>query len=143
MAVQITSAMTDIKLVAGNGRPTVQNFNAAGPDVPLALGAQHVLRVMSGGEATVTLRELEVMMFLSVYVDKERLGATLLLTSSWSLDSVSAVLRSALSLGMETESRGSMRAALHYIASFVRNARLTAPDEFTFYRPVSLQALPN
>ena len=49
MAVQITSAMTDIKLAAGNGRPTVQNFNASGPDVPLALGAHHVLRLMSGG----------------------------------------------------------------------------------------------
>ena len=45
MAVQITSAMTDIKLVAGNGRPTVQNFNASGPGtllVPL-FGRVHVL----------------------------------------------------------------------------------------------------
>ena len=142
MAVQITSSMTELKLVSGNGRPTAANFTAAGPDVPLALGAGHVLRAMSGGETTVTLRELEVAMFLAVYVDRERVGDTVLISSAWSLDSISAVFKSALQLGMETESRGSMRAALHYLVAFVREARLSSPDEFTFYRAMSFQALP-
>ena len=117
MAVQITSSMTELKLVSGNGRPTAANFTAAGPDVPLALGAGHVLRAMSGGETTVTLHELEVAMFLAVYVDRERVGDTVLVSSAWSLDSISAVFKSALQLGMETESRGSMRAALHYFVA--------------------------
>ena len=52
--------MTDLRLSAGNGRPTLANFNASGPDVPLDLGQAHVLCLMSGGATTVTLRELEV-----------------------------------------------------------------------------------
>ena len=77
MAINVTSAMVDLKLKAGNGRPTVQNFNASGPDVLLALGAHHVLTAMSGGEDTVTLRELEVAIILAAYVDKERVGSAL------------------------------------------------------------------
>ena len=86
MAITVTTAMVDLKLKAGNARPTVQNFNASGPAVPLALGAHHVLTAMSGGEDTVTLRELEVAMFLAAYVDKERVGSALVVSTAWSLE---------------------------------------------------------
>ena len=142
MAAPPNANMTELKLVSGNGRPTAANMTAAGPDVPLALGAAHVLRSMSGGEATVTLRELEVAIFLSVYVDKERLGAQQVLSVSLSLEFISAVIRSALVLGMDTDSRGSMKEALHYMVSFIRHARIMSPDDFTLYRSTSLQALP-
>ena len=142
MAVAPTSAMVDLRLQAGNGRPTAQNLTASGPDIPLALGAAHVLRLMSGGQDKVTLRELEVAMFLATYVDKERLGALQLTSVMWSLDSISAVIRSALLLGMETHSRGSMKAALHYMVSFIREVRVTNEDEFTFYRSVTFHNLP-
>ena len=84
MAAPPNANMTELKLSHGNGRPTAANITASGPDVPLALGANHVLRSMSGGEATVTLRELEVAMFLSLYVDKERLGDQQVLSVSLS-----------------------------------------------------------
>ena len=133
MAAPLNANATDLKLVAGNGRPTVANITASGPDVPLALNANHVLRTMSGGDATVTLRELEVAMFLSVYIDRERIGDLRFLSMSWSLDAISAVIRTAVVKGMETESRGSMRAALHCMVSFIRDARLSSPDDFTYY----------
>ena len=142
MAVVPTSAMTDLRLSAGNGRPTLANFNASGPDVPLDLGQAHVLCLMSGGATTVTLRELEVAVTAAVFVDREQLGDQRLQLVSWSLPTISAVISSALVLGMETESRGSMRAALHYFVAFVRSQRRAHPGEFTFSRASAFYPLP-
>ena len=142
MAANPTPAMVDLRLSAGNGRPTQQNFTASGPDVPLDLGQAHVLCLMSGGETTVTLRELEVAITAAVFIDREKLGATRLQLVSWSLPSISAVIHSALVLGMETDSRGSMRAALHYLVSFIRDKRRAHAAEFTFSRASAFHALP-
>ena len=142
MAANPTPAMVDLQLSAGNGRPTQQNFTASGPDIPLDLGPDHVLRRMSGGAATVTLRELEVAVTAAVFVDREALGSTRLQLVAWSLPTIAAVFRSALVLGMETESRGSMRAALHYFVAFVRDQRRAHPVEFTFSDATAFQPLP-
>ena len=101
-----------------------------------------MLRSMSDGETTVTWRELEVAVTAAVFVDRESLGANHLMLVAWSLPTISAVLTSALTLGMDTESRGSMRAALHYFVAFVREQRRSSPDEFTFSRPASFKTLP-
>ena len=137
-----TVAMTSLKLAAGNGRPTAQNFAASEPDVPLELGAANVLCLMSGGETKVTLRELEVAITTAVYMDREKLGSLSLLMQCWALPSISAVIHSALEQGLETSSRGSMRAALHYLVSFIREKRRSAPDDFTFSRVSSFMPLP-
>ena len=134
--------MIDLRLSEGNGRETTQNFNASGPDIPLVLGQAHVLSLMSGGATTVTLRELEVAVTAAVFVDREQLGSTPVQLISWSLPSITAVIRSALMLGMETGSRGSMRAALHYFVSFVRVQRRDHPQEFTFSRASAFHQLP-
>ena len=44
---------------------------------------------------------------------------------------------------METASRGSMRAALHYFVSFIIEKRRSSPDEFTFHRASAFLALPH
>ena len=64
--------MVDLRLSAGNGRPTQQNFTAPGPDIPLDLGQAHVLSLMSGGATSVTLRELEVAVTAAVFIDSTR-----------------------------------------------------------------------
>ena len=87
-----------------------------------------MLSLMSGGATTVTLRELEVAVTAAVFVDREQLGSTPVQLISWSLPSITAVIRSALMLGMETGSRGSRRAALHYFVSFVRVQRRDHPQ---------------
>ena len=142
MAAVPTPAMIDLRLSAGNGRETAANFAASGPDIPLVLGQAHVLSLMSGGATSVTLRELEVAVTAAVFVDREQLGATQLQLVCWSLSSIQAVIRSALMLGMDTEPRGSMRAALHYFVSFVREQRRDHPQEFTFSRASAFHPLP-
>ena len=142
MASAPTPAMVDLRLVEGNGQPTAANISKSAPDVPLELGGAHVLRKMSDGDTTVTWRELEVAVTAAVFVDRESLGANHLMLVAWSLPTISAVLTSALTLGMDTESRGSMRAALHYFVAFVREQRRSSPAEFTFSRPASFKTLP-
>lgn len=92
MAVAPTSAMTDLRLSEGNGRPTLANFNGSGPDIPLDLGQAHALCLMSGGATTVTLRELEVAVTAAVFIDREQLGDLRVQLISWSLPSISADL---------------------------------------------------
>ena len=142
MAANPTPAMVDLRLSAGNGRPTQQNFTASGPDIPLDLGQAHVLSLMSGGATSVTLRELEVAVAAAVFIDRDTLGATQLQSVSFSLPTISAVIRSAVVLGMETESRGSMRAALHYFVSFVRDKRRSHPTEFIIADATAFHPLP-
>ena len=91
MAVNPTPAMVDLRLSAGNGRPTQQNFTASGPDIPLDLGQAHVLSLMSGGATSVTLRELEVAVAAAVFINRDALGATQLQMVSYALPTISAV----------------------------------------------------
>lgn len=52
------------------------------------------------------------------------------------------MIRTALVMGMETEDRGSMRAALHYFVSFVREKRRDNVSDFTFSRASAFYPLP-
>ena len=137
----IADPRVDLRLLHGSGAPTAANIASSGADVVITAAAEHVLCLLSGGEREYSWRELEVAMATAAYFDKSALSSVLVARSAVSLRAMAGIFRAALSAGLSTESRGNLKAALHYFVSFVRSARSSSPQAFTFDDPSEFTAL--
>ena len=135
MATLVPAASGTLRLVHGTGNLTIANIANSGGDVAVQLDAAHWLRKASGGAQTASWRELEVAMAAACYFNKSALVSVLLTRSAISLSTMADVFLAAIAKGLSEEDRGSVKAALHYFATFVRSVRSASPADFTIDAP--------
>ena len=126
---------TALPLWEGDGTDTEANINASVPGVKLRLGATHWLKEASGGADFVLWSQLEMAIASVCYFDSDALDSVKVVDTALSPATMAGVTRAALNAGMDRSSRGSMAAALHHLAAFVRAKRSAAPSLYTIDDP--------
>ena len=141
MAAVAPDPDVDLQVDAGDGTAVLANINAAGPGCKLLLGASHWLREASGGSSSVLWCQLDAALASALYFEADALDTVAVVDNALSLHTMAGVCRAALNAGMVRISKGSMAAALHYLAAFIRAKRTSTPAPYTINDPAKFAAV--